>query len=111
MGAKPSSLQPVEETANSPKKKKDDVENLQLSDSGLFKPMYPIDNSLKILRRLRKKHFPDKSEEELRRLLAEKKAAEAEAKRKEIVASLNNVKDIFTHDKPSPEDGFHTGAT
>lgn len=61
------------------KKKKDDIDDLQLSESGLFQPKYPIDNSLKSLRRLKRNMFPDvvrKEQEEAARLKALMESAE-----------------------------------
>jgi hypothetical protein len=63
--AAPSGLSAVQEQKLSKTKKKkqhskkDDVDDLTMSDSGLFAPMYPIDESLKCLRRIRKKAFPE----------------------------------------------------
>jgi len=47
-----SGLEAIKEPVVTKKKKKDDIEDLQLSDSGLFKPKYPVDGSLKSLRKL-----------------------------------------------------------
>lgn len=61
----PSGLQALDEAAWQKKKKKgkvpaerDDVDDLKMSDSGLFVARYPIDESLKSLRRLRRNLFP-----------------------------------------------------
>jgi hypothetical protein len=61
----PSGLQVKKEEPKKKKKKKneDDIDELKMSDSGLFVPKYPIDDSLKTLRRLRKKWFPASIEE------------------------------------------------
>jgi|ERR1712124_28882 len=91
----PSKLQMVAEDKDvSPKKlKKDDVDALQLSESGLFKPKYAIDESLKVLRRLKRKHFPEEftKEEELKRIEREKARLAEEAHRQEICAGLGAV--------------------
>jgi len=47
-----SGLEAIKEPDVPKKKKKDEIEDLELSDSGLFKPKYPVDGSLKSLRRL-----------------------------------------------------------
>jgi len=62
----PSGLQKIKEEPKKKKKKKgaqDDIDELKMSDSGLFVPKYPIDDSLKTLRRLRRKWFPASMEE------------------------------------------------
>lgn len=57
----PSGLEPVKESPKTKrkKKKKDDIEDLQLSESGIFEQKYPIDESLKSLRRLKKNMYPE----------------------------------------------------
>mmetsp|Transcript_39224 Transcript_39224/g.101481 ORF Transcript_39224/g.101481 Transcript_39224/m.101481 type:complete len:359 (-) Transcript_39224:45-1121(-) len=68
--ANPPALQALPKEAppkkKSKKNKEQDDDHLELSASGMFKPRYPIDNSLKSLRRLKKSMFPDvvKIEEE-----------------------------------------------
>eukprot|EP00419_Tripos_fusus_P044776 CAMPEP_0172839658 /NCGR_PEP_ID=MMETSP1075-20121228/28723_1 /TAXON_ID=2916 /ORGANISM="Ceratium fusus, Strain PA161109" /LENGTH=312 /DNA_ID=CAMNT_0013683339 /DNA_START=26 /DNA_END=964 /DNA_ORIENTATION=- len=47
-----SGLEVIKEPVVTKKKKRDEIEDLQLSTSGLFKPKYPVDGSLKSLRRL-----------------------------------------------------------
>lgn len=100
----PNKLQPVTEAqGKSPKKmKKDDVDALQLIDSGMFQPKYPIDDSLKVLRRLKRKHFPEEFTKEEERLRAEreKKQREAEAHRQAMNKDLGEVFKI----KESAED-------
>lgn len=57
-----SGLEVIKEPVVTKKKKRDEIEDLQLSDSGLFKPKYPVDGSLKSLRRLtRSLHPPPES--------------------------------------------------
>lgn len=59
----PSGLKEIKQPKKRKKKKGDDVDDLKMSDSGLFVARYPIDESLKTLRRLRKKAFPEIVEE------------------------------------------------
>lgn len=77
-----SGLEPLKEPVGKKKKKKaDDIDHLQLSESGLFQPKYPIDSSLMSLRRLKKNIFPEvvrREQEEAARLAAARAAAEEE---------------------------------
>jgi len=52
----PSSLQPIkdDEAQANKKKRKDDINYLEMSDTGIFRPLYPIDSSLMTMRRLKK---------------------------------------------------------
>mmetsp|Transcript_45625 Transcript_45625/g.105911 ORF Transcript_45625/g.105911 Transcript_45625/m.105911 type:complete len:406 (+) Transcript_45625:47-1264(+) len=54
----PSGLEPLSANARRRKKRGDD-DHLQMSNSGLFKALYPVDNGLKAVRRLRRRLFPD----------------------------------------------------
>jgi len=57
-----SGLEVIKEPVATKKKKRDEIEDLQLSTSGLFQPKYPLDGSLKSLRRLtRSLHLEAKS--------------------------------------------------
>merc|ERR1712232_1206561 len=80
----PSTLQPKPEEVmpKQKKKKKGDLNNL---DMGVFQPKYPIDESLKSLRKLKKQMFPDdtRKEEELAKLRAAAFFAEQQAKAQE----------------------------
>uniref|UniRef100_A0A7S1RJ55 Uncharacterized protein n=1 Tax=Alexandrium catenella TaxID=2925 RepID=A0A7S1RJ55_ALECA len=77
-----SGIEPLKEPPKKKKKKKsDDIDHLQLSESGLFQPKYPIDSSLMSLRRLKKNMFPEvvrREQEEAARLAAARAAAEEE---------------------------------
>lgn len=99
--AYPSALQPLKEEDQQVRKKKkgkgeDDDDELTLSASGMFQPIYPIDDSLKSLRRLKKTMFPDvvrhEEEEERRRrhiLSLEEEAAKRASLGREVMTALN----------------------
>lgn len=78
-----SGLQPVKEPPSMKKTKKAaDIEDLRLSESGLFRPKYPIDESLKSLRMLKKNLYPEvvrREREEAARLANAAHAAREEA--------------------------------
>mmetsp|Transcript_101471 Transcript_101471/g.217276 ORF Transcript_101471/g.217276 Transcript_101471/m.217276 type:complete len:386 (-) Transcript_101471:50-1207(-) len=98
----PSGLDTLPEEPKSRRKKKKDEDDLQLSDSGLFQPRYPLDNSLRSLKMLKKKTFPEacRTEEEV----AAMAAAQAAAEQASSFASQFNLKG------PSPEEAFAMGA-
>jgi len=78
-GVSPSKLQRLPETPYEEKKRrKGAADELNLSESGLFKPTYPIDNSLQNLRRLKKKAFPEacRTEKEIARMKKEAEVRE-----------------------------------
>merc|ERR1711972_346980 len=81
----PSGLQVLKEPQNQKKKKKkqqvDDIDDLKMSDSGLFVARYPIDESLKTLRRIRKKAYPEEEP-------APKGPTQEEIARKAAIAKL-----------------------
>lgn len=85
----PSPLQPLKATISlsvstgtlqGKKKKKgpnsnDDEDDMELNDLGNIQPKYPVDDSLKAMRKLKKKHFPEDTaaeEERLRQIRYEK---------------------------------------
>lgn len=81
-----SGLEPLKEPPSKKKKKKsaEDDDHLQLSESGLFQPKYPIDSSLMSLRRLKKNMFPEVwrwEQEEAARQAAARALAEDDALR------------------------------
>lgn len=108
----PNALQPNKDPPVRKKKKKDDIEDLQMGESGLFKPKYPIDESLKTLRRLKKNLFPEevkKEEEEIARRKAAAQAAEQarlEEQRNFLKASLSG--NLKTPVSNVTEDGQET---
>jgi hypothetical protein len=74
----PSSLQPIkDDEAQAAKKtrRKDDINYLQMSDTGIFRPLYPIDSSLKTMRRLKKVLSDDKKVASSRRPSRSRKVA------------------------------------
>jgi len=87
----PSTLQPKPEEVvpKKKKKKKDDENDL---DMGVFQPKYPIDESLKSLRKLKKQMFPDevRREEELAKQRSMAFLFEQQAKDQERVAFMTN---------------------
>jgi len=101
----PSGLQPMKETPEDRKRKRkkktDETEALQLSESGLFEPKYPVDGAFRLLRRLQREHFPEemrKKDQEAAELAAAK-AAEEDAKR--------NAKINFLKSNLHATDGLH----
>lgn len=100
----PSGLEPVKEPPKwkRKKKKKDDIEDLQLSESGIFVQKYPIDESLKSLRRLKKNMYPEvvrRQQEEA----AAAAAALAQADERHRASLANFVKSAtITKKEPSP---------
>uniref|UniRef100_A0A7S4SK07 Uncharacterized protein n=1 Tax=Alexandrium monilatum TaxID=311494 RepID=A0A7S4SK07_9DINO len=86
-----SGLTPLKEPLDQRQKKKkkqsaDDIDHLELSESGLFKPKYPIDESVKTIRRLKKVVCPDvprDEEEEKRQARIAATAAEEEYRRRQ----------------------------
>mmetsp|Transcript_45430 Transcript_45430/g.140381 ORF Transcript_45430/g.140381 Transcript_45430/m.140381 type:complete len:376 (+) Transcript_45430:117-1244(+) len=96
-----SGLEPVKEPPKQrKKKKKDDIEDLQLSDSGLFQPKYPIDSSLKSLRRLKKSMFPEVVQREQEEAAAAA-AAEALAAEQQRASHASFLKSVASR-KPEP---------
>merc|ERR1719487_1264628 len=76
----PSGLEPVKDApaaGTRKKKKKKDDDDLQLGESGLFSPKYPLDTSIRRLKVLKKKAFPEacRTEEELAAMAAAQAAA------------------------------------
>eukprot|EP00403_Amphidinium_massartii_P005311 CAMPEP_0178382604 /NCGR_PEP_ID=MMETSP0689_2-20121128/6577_1 /TAXON_ID=160604 /ORGANISM="Amphidinium massartii, Strain CS-259" /LENGTH=396 /DNA_ID=CAMNT_0020002809 /DNA_START=1 /DNA_END=1191 /DNA_ORIENTATION=+ len=55
----PSGLEPLSADDAKRRKKRGDDDDLQMSNSGLFKALYPVDGGLKAVRKLRKRYFPD----------------------------------------------------
>mmetsp|Transcript_105195 Transcript_105195/g.166049 ORF Transcript_105195/g.166049 Transcript_105195/m.166049 type:complete len:437 (+) Transcript_105195:98-1408(+) len=91
-----------------PKKKKknqkvDDIDDLKMSDSGLFVPQYPIDESLKCLRRLRKRYFPNHAEERPHGKTHEEQQKEAADKLKCDLAGVSMLAKIRSHGVPEEE--------
>lgn len=78
------------------KKKKDDTEDLKMSDSGLFVPQYPIDESLKYLRKLRKKLCPNEIEERPHGNTNEERQKEVADKLKSDLAGISMLAKIRT---------------
>jgi len=77
----PSGLDPLKEETTKRKKKKKDDDDLQFSGSGLFQPKYPFDKSLRHLKMLKKKTYPEacRTEEELAAAAAAQNAADQAA--------------------------------
>lgn len=74
----PSGLELLPEEPKSRRKKKKDDDELQLSESGLFQPRYPLDTSLRSLKTLKKKTYPEacRTEEEVAALAAAQSASD-----------------------------------
>merc|ERR1712183_299618 len=85
------------------KKKKDDIEDLELSESGIFQQKYPIDESLKSLRRLKKNMFPEewRRQQEEAAALAEA-LAHAEERKRASLATFVKSGTIPTKKEPPP---------
>jgi len=95
----PSGLEVVKEQPKKKKKKQkvDDVEDLKMSDSGLFVAQYPVDESLKCLRRLRKNLFPNHVEERPHGKTNEEQQKEVADKLKLDLAGFSMLAKIRAH--------------
>jgi len=106
-GVNPSNLtateEPPEETKKRKKKGADD--ELSMGESGLFRPKYPIDNSLKSLRKLKREWFPEAClrEEEILKMKKEAEVREVAEQTKAMLDSLTALRP----QKAAIEDGAH----